>query len=136
MTTGSCLCGAIRYETSEDIDGIDHCHCSMCRRSHGAAFATYGRVARKALHILSGQDRLKEFRSSNEVTRSFCSECGSSLLFHHAAAPELSFIAVGSLDEDPGSRPQSHIFVASKAPWYEITDDLPQHPEYPSETVD
>ena len=136
MPGGACLCGAIRYQIRGPIEGIDYCHCSMCRRSQGSAFSTYGRVPRPALRIVSGADRMKDFRSSEEVTRSFCSECGSSLLFHHAAAPQFSFIAVGTLDDDPGSRPEAHIFVGSKASWYEISDGLPQHDGYPPGVAD
>ena len=88
MTRGSCLCGTVRYETDAPIEHIDHCHCSMCRRSHGSAFATYGRVPKSAYRIVSGEASLKAYRSSDAVVRSFCERCGSSLLFDHAAAPE------------------------------------------------
>ena len=82
MPRGSCLCGAVRYETSLALEGIDHCHCSMCRRSHGAAFSTYGRVPKQALRIATGAERVRDFHSSDAVTRSFCQECGSNLFFH------------------------------------------------------
>jgi len=131
MSKGSCLCGTVRYETAKPLEHIDHCHCSMCRRSHGAAFATYGRVARSDYKITEGQPHLKAFPSSEAVKRSFCDQCGSSLLYEHAAMPDFCFVSVGSLDEDPGSRPGAHIFVASKASWFDIKDDLPQHDEYP-----
>jgi hypothetical protein len=104
----------------------------MCRRSHGAAFATYGRVARSAFRVTQGTEDLEAFRSSDSVTRSFCRRCGSRLLFEHDAVPDLCFVAVATLDQDPGGRPEAHIFVSSKAPWYEITDDLPQHAAYPA----
>jgi hypothetical protein len=131
MTSGSCLCGAVRYELASKIESADHCHCSMCRRFHGSAFATYGRLPRSSFRILQGAQELEPFRSSDSVTRSFCRRCGSSLLFEHATVPDLCFVALGTLDGDPGLRPESHIFVASKAPWFEITDDLPRHDEYP-----
>lgn len=136
MPKGSCLCGAIRYETSGALESIDHCHCSMCRRAHGSAFSTYGRVPKEKLTFTSGQDRLVHYKSSDAVTRSFCGQCGSSLLFRHAAAPQFDFIAVGTLDDDPGSRPHAHIFVGSKAAWYTIDDDLPQHEQYPPGVAD
>ena len=136
MPLGGCLCGTVRYETGAPVEHIDHCHCSMCRRSHGAAFATYGRVPREGFRIVSGDGALTAFASSEAVKRSFCGKCGSSLLFEHAAAPDFVFVAVATLDEDPGARPESHIFVASKAPWYEITDALPRHDEYPPGVTD
>jgi len=127
MPKGSCLCGSVIYETSGPLEGIDHCHCSMCRRSHGAAFATYGRVAKADYRVLSGADHLKRYDSSDTVARSFCDHCGSSLLFEHAAMPDHNFVPVGTLDDDPGARPEAHIFVGSKADWVEIADDLPQY---------
>jgi hypothetical protein len=136
MPKGSCLCGAIRYEVEGALEGIDHCHCSRCRRSHGSPFATFGRTLKTNFRILAGAESLKDFASSDAVTRSFCEQCGSSLLFRHAAAPEFDFVAVGTLDDDPGNRPESHIFVGSKASWYEISDDLPQHDEYPPGVAD
>ena len=136
MPKGSCLCGAVQYQTEGPLEAIDHCHCSMCRRSHGSAFATYGRVNADALEITQGEEDLERFQSSDAVTRSFCRKCGSSLFFHHDGAAQFEFIAVGSLDEDPGARPEAHIFVASKAAWYEIEDDLPQHDAYPPGVAD
>ena len=136
MPSGSCLCGAVQYEATQALESIDHCHCSMCRRSHGTAFATYGRVAKHDFHVTTGHEHLKAYASSEDVVRSFCDQCGSSLLFHHSAMPEHEFIALGSLDEDPGGRPQAHIFVGSKAPWYEITDALPQYESYPTDEAD
>ncbi len=131
MPKGTCLCGAVAYEAATKLEAIDHCHCSMCRRSHGAAFATYGRVAKDHLVIHSGEDSIKTFSSSEAVNRRFCSRCGSSLFFLHNAMPDFVFIAVGTLDEDPGGRPEAHIFASSKADWYTIEDALPRHDGYP-----
>jgi len=136
MPSGSCLCGVVQYRVRGPLESIDHCHCSMCRRAHGTAFATYGRVAREALTWTTGEDQLQHFESSGAATRSFCRQCGSSLLFRHSAAPQFDFIAVGTLDDHPGCRPEAHIFVGSKAPWYSIEDDLPQFDEYPPGMAD
>ncbi len=136
MARGRCLCGAVRYTLDRPMEEIDHCHCSMCRRFHGAAFSTYGRVAREALGLEAGEDRLTRYRSSDEVERSFCSQCGSSLFFAHAALPDALFVAVGTIEGDPGLRPSAHIFVGSKAPWLDIHDDLPRHEAYPPGAAD
>ncbi len=136
MPKGSCLCGSVRYESSVPLEAIDHCHCSMCRRSHGSAFSTYGRVPKSKYQVTSGQAHLKTYVSSDAVRRSFCDQCGSSLLFQHAALPDFNFVPVGTLDDDPGARPEAHIFVGSKASWYEITDDLPQHEGYVPDAAD
>jgi hypothetical protein len=65
------------------------------------------------------------------VERTFCGDCGSSLLFRFDGLPDAVWVAAGTLDDDPGIRPDAHIFVASKACWYEIADALPQHAGYP-----
>src|ERR1700686_4005215 len=78
---GSCLCGGIQYELSSELRGTAHCHCSMCRKAHGAAFATHGGVPKSDLRLLTGADLLREYGSSPTITRSFCSQCGSQLFW-------------------------------------------------------
>lgn len=126
---GGCLCGKIRYEIDGPITEVSNCHCSMCRRFHGAAFATYGKVAAEHFRWLSGQDLLGVHETSPGIGWAFCRTCGSSL---GVPAPgRLSEITLGTLDGDPGVRPREHIFVGSRATWFEITDTLPQHDTWP-----
>ncbi len=101
----------------------------MCRRFHGAAFATYGKVAAEHFRWLSGQDLLAVYETSPGNGWAFCRICGSSLGL--PGNGKLSEIALGSLDSDPEVRPAEHIFVGSKAAWFEITDTLPQHDTRP-----
>lgn len=105
----------------------------MCRRAHGAAFATYARVATAGTRIVQGEDAIVHHRSSRWVRRSFCKTCGSNLFFLHDAAPTFTFVAAGALD-DVDVRADAHTFVASKAPFFTITDGLLQYegqrPEY------
>ena len=136
MLSGGCLCGGIRYALHAPIEGMDHCHCSMCRKAHGAAFATYGRVARSGHQLDDDEGLLERYRSSDAVTRSFCRRCGANLLFEHAAMPDAVVVPIGSLDGDPGLRPESHIFVGSKAVWYDLQDALPRHDAYPPGLAD
>jgi hypothetical protein len=74
---------------------------------------------------------VRGFRSSPPVERTFCDRCGSRLTFGFDGLPEALWVAAGTLDDDPGLRPQAHIFVGSKAVWHEIADDLPRFEEYP-----
>jgi len=127
MIRGSCLCGRVRYEVRAFAAPALNCHCSMCRKAHGAAFGTYARVDAKDFTLVSGADDIASYASSAEVTRTFCKRCGSTLQFVHAKRPGSFALALGTLDEDPGIRPSRHIFVGSKAPRFEISDDLPQH---------
>lgn len=126
---GGCLCGGMRYEISGPLTEVANCHCSMCRRFHGAAFATRARVAIGHFHWLSGQDLMAVYESSPGVAWAFCRVCGSSLGI--PLQGKLGDIALGSLDSDPVVRPMEHTFVGSKAPWFEITDTLPQHDKRP-----
>jgi len=129
MVRGSCLCGSVRYEIRGPLGRITHCHCSMCRRAQGAAFGSYARINWADFSWLSGETEVASFQSSPGVSRTFCRRCGSTLQFIRDSQPQTFSLAVGTLDNDPGVRPSSHIFVGSKAPWFEITDALPQHEE-------
>lgn len=131
MLRGSCLCGAVRYEIDGAIDEIHHCHCSRCRKAHGAAFSTFGRIAAADLRVTNGADAIRRYQSSPPIERAFCGTCGSNLTFSFDALPDALWIAIGTLDDDPGARPSAHIFATSIAPWHAITDDLPQFAEYP-----
>jgi hypothetical protein len=126
---GGCLCGAMRYEIDGPLTDVGNCHCSMCRRFHGAAFATYARVDAENFRWLSGQELLTVYESSPGKRWGFCRICGSSLGV--PTGGKLSDLALGLLDSHPGVRPTEHIFVGSKAAWYEITDGLVQYDAWP-----
>jgi hypothetical protein len=128
---GSCLCRGVCYEVRGPVSRVTQCHCSMCRKAHGAAFATYGRVERKDFVLLTGADDIAFYHSSPGVVRTFCKRCGSTLQFISDKRPGTLSLALGTLDDDPGIEASLHIFVGSKAPWFRITDDLPQHAELP-----
>ena len=125
---GGCLCGGVRYEITGPFLRAGHCHCSRCRRHSGAAVCTQGRLLEEHFRLLQGEKLLRNYKTEGHAAKVFCSVCGSSLFGGSwPEGPEVS-IRFGTLDGDPGIRPQSHTFVAVKAAWGEITDDLPQHP--------
>ena len=133
--TGGCLCGGVRYAIRGSLRHASHCHCGMCRKHHGAAFGSYASVSRADFRFESGASLVGRYASSPGVERGFCTRCGSTL-FWDAIENRKSFgIALGSFDGDPGVRPSLHIFVGSKAPWYEIADDLPRHETSPRGVV-
>jgi hypothetical protein len=127
MIRGSCLCQGVKFEIGGKPGRPSHCHCSMCRKAHGAAFGTYASVRKQDFRVTAGAGLIARYRSSLWVERTFCSRCGSTLQFISNEHPDVVDIALGTLDDDPGVRPTHHIFVGSKAPWFEITDGLPQH---------
>jgi len=132
MTRGSCLCGALRYELAPPFTMLMHCHCSMCRKHHGAAFATFVAAPFAAFEWIAGADAVAQYKSSEQGVRGSCRRCGS---VAPLLMPEAGFAIApaGNLEGDLGIRPQMHAFVGSKAPWYTITDSVPQHEANPPE---
>lgn len=128
MTTGSCLCGAVRYEMLSPYRWMTHCHCSMCRKHHGSLFSTSLGVTRERFRWLQGAQEIMHYRSSAELERPFCRHCGSPVPF---PADDLYICPAGNLDEHPGIQPRAHVFVGSKSPLHEIADELRQFEEYP-----
>lgn len=109
---------------------MGHCHCSICRKHHGAMFATFVAVPGAQFKWLAGEKSVGSYETSPGGSRSFCRVCGSVTPLELPAAG-IVFVPPGNLEGDLDARPQSHMFVKSKAPWYEITDGLPQHEAYP-----
>ncbi len=128
---GSCLCRTVRYEVVGDLDLMYNCHCPNCRKSHGAAFATVARVRRERFRWISGEESVSRYESSREVARYFCGTCAANLFSVLSSRPEFLHLRLGTLDDDPGLRPSFHMFVGSKAPWFEINDDLPRYQAFP-----
>ena len=128
---GSCLCGQIRYRINGALHGVLNCHCSMCRKAHGAAFRTRAAVKTAEFEWLEGEHLLTFYESSPGEFRSHCSVCGANLITKFDAKPDWLGFALGTLDEDPGVKPEFHVFVGSKAPWHDIADDLPQWNDLP-----
>jgi hypothetical protein len=130
MIQGRCLCGTVRYEIDGPVANLLHCHCSMCRKHHGTPFATWAAAPLAGFRFTAGEDAVERYASSAGFHRSFCRHCGSVAPEANAAAG-LAICPAGNLEGDLGIEPQLHMFVGSKAPWYRITDDLPQYDEYP-----
>lgn len=130
-TTGSCLCGAVKYEVEGAAKGVTNCHCPMCRKQHGAPFATYGGYPNDRFRLTAGAEKLRSYRSGEKTARQFCETCGSSLFFVESDHPNETWVALGTLDGDPGAPIEKHIFVGQKAPWFTITDDIRQYETWP-----
>jgi hypothetical protein len=124
---GQCLCGAIKYEAEKVADKMGHCHCTMCRKFHGAAFATFGSVVDTDFHWLAGENLLQTYVADNGTKRKFCSQCGSSLVFESSENNGLIEFALASLDVAPSLSPDAHIYTDTKVDWLTIDDDLPKY---------
>ena len=126
---GSCLCGEVRYEAEGRPLGINYCHCMQCRKASGTAFATNAGFNRSAFRFLSGEDHLAAYESSPGRHRHFCGRCGSPIYSSSERSPDVVYVRIGTFDDSDNLKPDVHIHVASKAPWYEIRDALPQREE-------
>ena len=129
--TGSCLCGAVRFTILGPLGQTLNCHCSICRKAHSSAFRTRSAVRSEQLSWISGEESIGRYPSSPSTVRCFCTICGTRLHSEYPDHPGMFGVPLGLFDNDPGVRPEAHIFVGSKAPWFEITDDLPQHAGMP-----
>lgn len=126
MLKGSCLCSGVKYEIDGDLGAVTNCHCSLCRKMSGSAFASGATIPISEFRFVTGQELLKEWESSPGYHRVFCGRCGSPILKKKDADPEHLRLRVGTLDSDPRVKISKHTHVRSKAPWVEIKDGLPQ----------
>jgi len=124
--SGACLCGAVRFELTGPTMFCAHCHCSMCRRAHGAGYVTWVGVLKDGLRIVTGADRLVRYRSSDHGTRDFCGTCGSSLFCESTHHPERVDVVLANLEGEIDRPPQLHVYYDDRAPWVCIGDDLPR----------
>ncbi len=131
---GSCLCGDVVFEVSGDRQGVVMCHCSRCRKGRSAAHGANFFLTNAEIEWVRGREQVRHFKvpDAESFTNCFCERCGS-ILPRDRADNGLLGVPAGCLDTDPGAGEKLHIFVGSKAPWVEITDDLPQLPGRPGE---
>lgn len=123
---GRCLCGGVSYEIRGPLTGLLNCHCSDCRKAHGAAFRTRASVQTKDFVWICGQNLLTRYESKPGEFRTFCRVCGSPLLTEFTDHPEEYGFALGTLDTDPGIEPECHVWVSEGAAWHKLTDALPR----------
>ncbi len=124
--TGSCLCGAVRFQFVLPTLFCCHCHCTMCRRSHGAGFVTWVGVPRQGFELTSGRDQLVRHDSSDHGSRSFCRVCGSSLFCESTRHPDQIDIVLANLADPIDREPQMHIHYSDRADWVTSGDALPR----------
>jgi hypothetical protein len=138
--TGGCLCGAVRYESSEPpVQGF-FCHCVMCQKNYGGLYAATLKFSGEGFRFTDGEP--KYYHSSGFAKRGFCAECGSPIVFLYEGNPH-HYVLIGSLDhpadwplrKDASWGQSAHWYIEAKVPWYEIGDGLPQRGEAPAAVV-
>jgi len=128
VLTGKCLCGSVEYAVEDSFSYALNCHCSNCRRATGAAFKPFAGIEREKLTVTRGADSLLIYGDAR-AHDARCAKCGS-LLYSLVRDGRFVHVTLGTLVDGPSIRPSAHIFVGSKAPWYTISDGLPQHEEF------
>ena len=123
--TGGCFCGRVRYRITAPLRAARCCHCSRCRKAFSGTGSAYAEVAPGAFSWTSGAENLAHYESTPGWGLCFCETCGTTLCGEHQG--EVHGVTLGGVDGDPGVQIEMHLFVGSKAPWFTIADDLPQH---------
>ena len=129
VLTGGCLCSRVKFRVSGRPGVALNCHCSMCRKAHAAAFRSRVAIRKADFVWTSGEEEMRWYESSSTTRRGFCSRCGTRLVSEFSDDVATYGVPIALFDGEPDIRPQFHIYVGSKAPWFQITDDLPQYEE-------
>ena len=130
MLSGRCACKAVAYEVPDEFVAAYNCHCTNCRAMTGSAFLPWGEIERAKLRVTQGADSVSVIGDAGGIHEARCRAC-SSLLYWTVRDGAFVRIPYGTLVDEPSLKPTAHMFVGSKAPWYEIVDDLPQHDAAP-----
>ena len=126
VVNGACLCGGVRFRVTLPTLFCAHCHCSMCRRNHGAAYVTWVAAARERLALVAGSELLARYASSEHGSRAFCSRCGTSLFCENSSHPDRVDIPLANLSGPIDRGPQLHAFFDDRAEWTAVSDTLPR----------
>ena len=130
LIRGHCECRRVRFEVDGEVIDFGHCHCSICRRLHGAAYATFAGVERSRFRYVAGEADIRIYASSARNDRVFCAHCGSPILVDPKTEPARLYLSMSAVEGNPTRPVGYHAWVSSKAPWHEITDGLRQFDEY------
>jgi len=130
VVSGHCLCGAVQFELTLPTLFCGHCHCSMCRRPHGASYVTWTAVPPEQFQVIQGQADLSTFNSSEHGRRQFCRHCGTQMFCWHeheeGGPPTMIDVTLASLNAPIDREPEMHVYYDSRAHWTAINDDLPK----------
>ncbi len=121
---GGCACGDIRYEVQGEVVDASYCHCSVCRRVAGAPVVAWVTFPLAAFRYRQGAPAV--WQSSERARREHCPRCGSALVFRLTDEDSVD-VTIASLDQPESIRPEFHIWVENRLPWFETTDSLPRH---------
>jgi hypothetical protein len=128
--TGSCLCGAVRFEVTEPFQTAGYCHCKRCQRRSGTLSTLNGTVAAEGFRIVAGADALRAWQPPDGRSKSFCVHCGGHVYSGERDGDPVVGVRLGAIDGDPGVRPEWHQWVESAPEWDPLPEDgLPRFPQ-------
>jgi hypothetical protein len=131
LAHGQCFCGAVQITVDVPVAWVAHCHCSMCRRYHGAPFVTWFGVRHG--HYRINDEAITWYRSSAEAERGRCKHCGSVLLFRSQRWPDELHITLAAMHEPVGREPQMHVYYGDRVRWAPLAPHEPCYRTVPSE---
>jgi hypothetical protein len=120
---GSCHCGAVRFEVTEDFSAVRICHCTTCKKLSGGAGTTNGRARTDTIRVLAGEELIRTYQPGEGTSKSFCSQCGSNLFGGGWPESESSSVRISAIDSPFDRKPEAHTYVRSVAPWENFPDD-------------
>lgn len=126
VSRGACLCGAVQFEIELPTKWVAHCHCTLCRRAHGAAYVTWASVPVAQFRLRSGEVDVVHYRSSANATRGFCRVCGSTMFFQSTRWAGEMHVALANMLDPVDRAPQVHAFYSDRASWVAVNDGLPR----------
>lgn len=122
--SGGCLCGAVTFRLDLPSKWCAHCHCSLCRRAHGAGYVTWAGFESDHFFLTSGDHHLSWYQSSEGARRGFCSTCGSTMLFESKRWPGETHVALACIDDAIDRAPQANVFFDAHVNWMSIDESL------------
>lgn len=126
VARGACLCGAVRFSASLPAKWVAHCHCSYCRRAHGAPFVTWAGFAAEQFSVDADAAQPTWYESSPGARRAFCPRCGSPMFFESTRWPGETHVARALFVDPLDKEPSAHVFYESHVPWLQVNDALPK----------
>ncbi|WP_076413294.1 GFA family protein [Shewanella sp. UCD-KL12] len=126
MHQGSCLCGKIRFQIESEPVAVSNCHCNMCQKQHGAAFATYARFKRSQVNYLSGEASLAVYQSSDNVQRKFCADCGANIEWGYSSGEYAIWVAMalGLFDTEIVPETVKELHEETQVSWWKAASEM------------
>lgn len=126
VARGSCLCGAVRFSVDLPSKWIAHCHCTYCRRAHGAALVTWAGFPSEHFTLEPESASPTWYESSTGAKRGFCARCGSPMFFQSTRWPDEMHVARALFTDPLDREPGAHVFYETHVSWLDVNDDLPK----------